>query len=39
MPDTTRLAFQEELHRLEEQTLGAFDMVVAALERTGEAVR
>jgi phosphate transport system protein len=38
MPDTTRIAFQEELHRLEEQTLGAFDMVVEALDRVAEAL-
>jgi phosphate transport system protein len=38
-PETTRLHFQEELKILEDQTLGAFDMVVEALERTGEALR
>ena len=38
-PETTRLAFQEELKIVEEQALGAFDMVVEALERTGEALQ
>ncbi|MDQ3934724.1 MAG: phosphate signaling complex protein PhoU [Actinomycetota bacterium] len=38
-PETTRLHFQEELKLLEGQALGAFDMVVEALERTGEALR
>jgi phosphate transport system protein len=38
-PETTRLHFQEELRLLEQQTLGAFDMVVEALERTGEALQ
>ena len=36
---TTRVHFQEELETLEKQTLGAFDMVVEALERTGEAIQ
>ncbi len=38
MPDT-RIAFQEELRRLEDQTLGAFDMVVEALDRVSEAIQ
>jgi phosphate transport system protein len=39
-PETsTRVHFQEELKRLEEQALGAFDMVVEAIERTGEALQ
>jgi phosphate transport system protein len=38
-PETTRLHFQEELKLLEDQALGAFDMVVEALERTGEALQ
>ncbi len=38
-PESTRLHFQEELKLLEQQTLGAFDMVVEALERTAEALR
>ena len=38
-PETTRLHFQEELQLLERQALGAFDMVVEALERTREAVQ
>jgi phosphate transport system protein len=36
---TTRLHFQEELKLLEQQALGAFDMVVEAIDRTGEAVQ
>ncbi len=39
MPETTRLHFQEELEQLEQQALGAFDMVVEAIERTKEAVQ
>jgi phosphate transport system protein len=38
-PEATRLHFQEELEQLEKQALGAFDMVVLALERTREAVQ
>ena len=38
-PETTRLHFQEELELLEQQALGAFDMVVEAIERTREAVQ
>jgi phosphate transport system protein len=38
-PETTRLHFQEELKLLEGQALGAFDMVVEAIERTGEALQ
>ena len=38
-PETTRIHFQEELKVVEDQTLGAFDMVVEALERTGEAIQ
>jgi phosphate transport system protein len=37
-PDTTRLHFQEELQRLEEQALGGLDMVVTALDRAIEAL-
>lgn len=33
-----RIQYQEELKRLEEQALGAFDLVVQALDRTLEAV-
>ena len=35
----TRHAFHEELARLEEQALGALDMIVAALGRALEALR
>jgi phosphate transport system protein len=35
---TTRLHFQEELQRLEQQTLGALDMVLTTLDRTMEAL-
>ena len=38
-PETTRIHFQEELKIVEDQTLGAFDMVVEALERTAEALQ
>ncbi|MDP9384717.1 MAG: phosphate signaling complex protein PhoU [Actinomycetota bacterium] len=38
VPDTLRTRFQEELRGLEEQTLGALDMVVATLDRTLEAL-
>jgi phosphate transport system protein len=38
-PETTRLHFQEELKIVEDQALGAFDMVVEALERTAEALQ
>ena len=38
MTPETRILFQEELESLERQTLGAFDMVVQAIERTGEAL-
>jgi phosphate transport system protein len=38
MPDKTRLHFQEELHKLEEQALGALDLVVVTLDRTLEAL-
>jgi phosphate transport system protein len=38
-PETTRLHFQEELQQLEKQALGAFDMVVEAIERTREAIQ
>lgn len=34
----TREAFQEELNKLEEQTLGGIDLVVTSLDRTIEAV-
>jgi phosphate transport system protein len=33
-----RLHFQDELHKLEEQALGALDMVVSTLDRTMEAI-
>ena len=39
MPDTTRLQFQEELAKLEEQALGGLDMVVGALDRALETVQ
>ena len=39
MSPETRILFKEELESLEQQALGAFDMVVRSLERTGEAVR
>jgi phosphate transport system protein len=38
MPDKTRLHYQEELEKLEERALGGLDLVVAALDRTLEAV-
>ena len=38
MPATQRIHFQEELARLEEQALGALDLVVATLDRTLEAL-
>ena len=38
MPATQRVHFQEELARLEEQALGALDLVVATLDRTLEAL-
>jgi phosphate transport system protein len=38
MAESHRLHFQEELTRLEEQALGALDMVVATLDRTLEAL-
>ena len=38
MPDHTRLHYQEELGRLEERALDGLDLVVAALDRTMEAV-
>ena len=38
MPVTHRIHFQEELARLEEQALGALDLVVATLDRTLEAL-
>ena len=37
-PESHRLHFQEELTRLEEQALGALDLVVATLDRTLEAL-
>jgi phosphate transport system protein len=39
VPDTTRLQFQEELSKLEDQALGGLDMVVAALDRALETVQ
>ncbi len=39
MPDTgARVHFQEELQRLEEQTLGGLDMVITSLDRAVEAL-
>src|ERR687889_2629501 len=38
MPESHRLHFQEELTRLEEQALGALDLVVVTLDRTLEAL-
>ena len=38
MAESHRLHFQEELSRLEEQALGALDLVVATLDRTLEAL-
>jgi phosphate transport system protein len=38
VPDTTRIHFQEELERLEEQALAGLDMVVGALDRAIEAL-
>src|ERR687894_1822587 len=38
MPESARLHFQEELTRLEEQALGALDLVVTTLDRTLEAL-
>jgi phosphate transport system protein len=38
VPTSARLHFQEELARLEEQALGALDLVVATLDRTLEAL-
>ena len=38
MPETTRVHFQEELQRLEQQALGGLDLVVATLDRTLEAL-
>ncbi len=38
MPASQRLRFQEELARLEEQALGALDLVVTTLDRTLEAL-
>ena len=39
MSPETRIRFQEDLQALEQQALGAFDMVVEALERTREALQ
>jgi phosphate transport system protein len=38
MPESHRMRFQEELARLEEQALGALDLVVTTLDRTLEAL-
>jgi len=38
MADTARVHFQEELAQLERQALGALDLVIAALDRTLEAL-
>ncbi|HEX8054275.1 MAG TPA: phosphate signaling complex protein PhoU [Thermoleophilaceae bacterium] len=39
MSPETRIRFQEDLQALERQALGAFDMVVHAIDRTREAVQ
>ena len=39
MSPETRIHFQEELERLEDQTLGALDMVIEAVDRVAEAVQ
>jgi phosphate transport system protein len=39
MSPETRTSFREELERLENQTLGALDMVVEAVDRVAEAVQ
>ena len=38
MPDKTRVEFEEQLHSLESRALEGLDMVVAAVDRTMEAV-
>ena len=38
MPEQARVHFQDELRRLEEQALGALDLVVTTLDRTLEAL-
>jgi phosphate transport system protein len=38
MAESTRIHFQEELHELERQALGALDLVMSALDRTMEAL-
>jgi phosphate transport system protein len=38
MPETARIHFQEELRALEQQALGALDLVVSTLDRTLEAL-
>src|SRR5918995_577559 len=38
MPEHARVHFQDELNRLEEQALGALDLVVSTLDRTLEAL-
>ncbi len=37
-PETTRTQYQDELTKLEERALEGLDMVIAALDRTLEAV-
>jgi phosphate transport system protein len=39
VPDTTRVQFQEELEKLEQQALGGLDLVVIALDRALETVQ
>ena len=39
MTDKIRIQYQEELNHLEEQALGAFDLVVRALDRTLESIQ
>jgi phosphate transport system protein len=38
VPESHRQHFQDELHRLEEQALGALDLVITTLDRTLEAL-
>jgi phosphate transport system protein len=39
VPEVHRLRFQDELRRLEDQALGALDLVLSSLDRTLEALR
>jgi len=38
MSEKVRISYQEELERLESQTLGGFDLISKSLDRTIEAV-